>query len=165
MAEIARAAGVARITLYGHFHSREALLEAAMRRALDDAAADLEAADIEHGPARETLVRLLRTAWPHVDQHRALLTVFVNQEPRQLWELHQRVLVPVLRILERGQAEGAFRTDLPTAWMVATYYNLMHAAAGEVSAGRLDSAAAVDALIATVLSAFAPSDRPADTAP
>jgi len=164
MTEIARAAGVARITLYGHFHSREALLEAALRRALDGAAADLHAADLEHGPAREALVRLLRTAWPHVDQHRALLTVFLQQAPGQLWELHERVLAPVVRILERGQTEGAFRTDLPKTWMIAMYYNLMHAAAEEVSAGRLEAAAAVDVLVATILSAFAAVDRPADSA-
>lgn len=34
VSEIAKAAGVGRVTLYGHFPSREALVEAALTRAL-----------------------------------------------------------------------------------------------------------------------------------
>jgi hypothetical protein len=44
----------------------------------------------------------------------------------------------VERLIARGQDEGDLRTDLPRPWLVATFYSLMHAAAEEVDAGRLD---------------------------
>jgi hypothetical protein len=64
----------------------------------------------------------------------------------------------VLELLERGRTEGAFRTDLPEPWMVATFYSLMHAAADEITAGRLGGEEAGHLLATTLRSAFTPTD-------
>ncbi len=65
------------------------------------------------------------------------------------------------RSIGRGQDEGDFRTDLPRPWMVATFYSVLHGAAEEVDAGRLDPTKAPEILTATLLAAFTP--RPADS--
>jgi TetR/AcrR family transcriptional regulator, mexCD-oprJ operon repressor len=61
----------------------------------------------------------------------------------------------VERLIARGQAEGEFRADLPRSWLVATFYSLMHGAAEEVDAGRLDPDQAAGVLTATLQAAFA----------
>ncbi|MGH3320496.1 MAG: TetR/AcrR family transcriptional regulator [Streptosporangiaceae bacterium] len=53
MSAVARDAGLSRVTLYAHFPTREALLEAVLRRAVSLAALVIDDADIEarHGAA------------------------------------------------------------------------------------------------------------------
>jgi len=61
----------------------------------------------------------------------------------------------VAHLIDRGQGDGDFRTDLPRDWLVATFYSLLHAAAEEVDAGRLPHDRAPDVLEATILAALA----------
>ena len=60
----------------------------------------------------------------------------------------------------RGRAEGAFRTDLPIAWMVNVLHAVMHSATEEIRAGRLTTDRAADHINATVLAAFTPPGKP-----
>ncbi|HET9457836.1 MAG TPA: TetR/AcrR family transcriptional regulator [Candidatus Limnocylindrales bacterium] len=152
--DIARAAGVGRITLYGHFPSREALLEATAERVLDHGNAALDAAEIDRGPAREALARSIRSAWPVLDRSRALYAAVHTTAPARLRAAHDRFLGRIAALLERGRAEGTIRSDLPVEWLVATWYALMHGAAEEVEAGRLPADRAADVLEATLLAAF-----------
>jgi hypothetical protein len=66
--------------------------------------------------------------------------------------LHDPALTHVRRLLARGQRGGEFRSDAPLAWLVATCYALIHAAADEVNAGRIPEKAA-GSLVATTLTA------------
>src|SRR5215207_10369702 len=50
MAEIAQAAGLGRVTVYGHFPSREALIEATLVRLLDQGDAVLSGLDLTGDP-------------------------------------------------------------------------------------------------------------------
>jgi TetR/AcrR family transcriptional regulator, mexCD-oprJ operon repressor len=59
-------------------------------------------------------------------------------------------------LITRGQRAGDIRTDLPRDWLVTTYYSLLHAAADDVSAGRLKSARAGEIVAKTITSALAP---------
>ena len=52
MAEIAQAAGLGRVTVYGRFPSREALIEAALARLLERGEAVLAGLDLSATPAR-----------------------------------------------------------------------------------------------------------------
>jgi TetR/AcrR family transcriptional regulator, mexCD-oprJ operon repressor len=156
VAEVARAAGVGRVTLYGHFPSRQALTDAVLAHAIDKANTALDAVAIDDGPASEALARLIGSSWRIVDQHRALLAAAHRDlPPSRIRRHHDRAMARVDRLVGRGQADGDFRTDLPRSWLVATFYSLMHAAAEEVDAGRLDPAQAPDVLVATILPALA----------
>jgi AcrR family transcriptional regulator len=72
VAAIAKAAGVGRVTLYGHFPSREALVDAVLNHAVDVADAVLADDFIETAPASEAMIRLLRSSWEVLDRHRRL---------------------------------------------------------------------------------------------
>ncbi|GAA4216886.1 hypothetical protein [Actinocatenispora rupis] len=73
---------------------------------------------------------------------------------------HDRPMRRVRALVTRGRRTGAFRTDLPTAWLVATLYAILHGAADEITAGRLSSADAPYAVTATLLAAFTPPGSP-----
>jgi TetR/AcrR family transcriptional regulator, mexCD-oprJ operon repressor len=161
VAEVARAAGVGRVTLYGHFPSRQALTDAVLAHAIGKANTALDAVAVDHGPAAEALARLVGSSWRIVDQHRTLLAAAQRDlPPARIRHHHDQAMARVERLIARGQAEGAFRADLPRSWLVATFYSLMHTAAEEVDAGRLDPAQAAGVLTATILAALAVPDRP-----
>jgi hypothetical protein len=63
---------------------------------------------------------------------------------------HESARAVIRRLLERGRREGAFRTDVPTGWLITSSLALIHAAAEEVRAGEFDTEAALDVLTATV---------------
>ncbi|WP_156037761.1 TetR/AcrR family transcriptional regulator, partial [Glycomyces tenuis] len=62
VAEVAQAAGVGRVTLYGHFPSRTELAKALMTRAFEETEAAWASVETD-GPADEALDRLLREQW------------------------------------------------------------------------------------------------------
>ena len=57
-------------------------------------------------------------------------------------------------IIDRGQRAGVFRDDVPKNWLVTTAFSLMHAAADDCTAGRLDTGDAARVLTTTLLAAF-----------
>ena len=59
---VATEAGVSRVTVYAHFPTREALLEAVAERAVAQATVALESAQLEDGTALEALDRLIAVA-------------------------------------------------------------------------------------------------------
>jgi hypothetical protein len=56
----------------------------------------------------------------------------------------------------RGQRAGAFRRDMPRQWLITATYSLMHAAAEDTAAGRLDAGDAAGLITAALLAAFSP---------
>ena len=70
--------------------------------------------------------------------------------------VHDRILRRVQSLIEKGQDAGTFRRDLPQRWLITTAYSLMHAAAEDVTAGRLDADDAAGLLTTTLLAAFTP---------
>jgi AcrR family transcriptional regulator len=154
MSEIATAAGVGRVTLYAHFPSREALVEAATKRVLAEASASLDAADLDHGTAVDALGRMIRTSWSVIDRHRGILEAERALTPAALRRHHGDVLERVDRLIARGQSEGAFRTDLPRSWLVIVCYSLFHAAGQAVDEGLLEQSNAPEMLETTLRGAL-----------
>jgi AcrR family transcriptional regulator len=156
IAEIAKAAGVGRVTLYSHFPSRADLVDAVFARAIAEADDALGAVDLTGDPA-DALTRLIGSSWQIVHQFRALLAAVQRELPPDRIRAHHALpMRRVERLLQRGRRAGVFRADLPTAWLVAVFYNTLHGAADEIAAGRLAAADAPHAITAILLSAFAP---------
>ncbi|MBH1933798.1 TetR/AcrR family transcriptional regulator [Streptomyces sp. AV19] len=119
MDRIARAAGVVRRTVYGHFPSREALVAALV----DDAAASVAAARAaalravtDPADPAEELARATLATWEIADRYRLL----VSMARRSVTvEGILRRLEPVRReteeLLQRGLDAGRFTSPLPAA--------------------------------------------------
>lgn len=160
LSEIARAAGVGRVTLYAHFASRAEVVDAAMSRAIDRGNEVLDTVDLTGDPLL-ALARYIEAGWHLVDQARALLAAAQRELPvGRIHELHAGPAARVEALIARGRAEGAFRTDLPVAWMVNVLHAVMHSAAEEIRAGRLTSDCAASHITATVVAAFTPPGQP-----
>lgn len=154
MAEIAAAAGVGRMTLYGHFKTRADLLDAVLARLVAEAHAALDAVDLAGDP-RAALARLVTATWLIVDQLRQVMAAAQRELPAErLRQAHELVLGRVQALIERGQDAGQFRADLPLAWLVSLAMSVMHAAAAEVTAGRLSADQAPAVVAGTLLAAL-----------
>lgn len=152
---VAAAAGVSRVTLYAHFPTRPALLEAVAQRVIQHGAEAIAAAQPESGEPPEALGRLIEAAWGKLDRNLHLFAASRSElSPDALRRAHQQIDVPILALIKRGRRSGAFRKDVPTSWLLATYYALMHAAADEVSSGRLAGGEALPTLKRTIGAAF-----------
>jgi TetR/AcrR family transcriptional regulator, mexCD-oprJ operon repressor len=137
MTDIARAAGVGRVTLYAHFPSREELVRTVLAAAIGHSMGAVEAAAPGEGPPAEAFARLIRRCWPILDRfgslHEAARRALPAEEVRRH---HDLPMGHVERLIVRGQEVGSFRADLPAEWLVTTVYALLHAAGDEVQAGR-----------------------------
>jgi TetR/AcrR family transcriptional regulator, mexCD-oprJ operon repressor len=153
MAEVARRAGVVRATIYVHFPTREALIEAVTHRAIAEATAILEAAEPDRGDAAGALRRVVESAWRSLGRYHALVAISTRLAPADLRRRHEPVLAVLEPLIERGQRDGAFRADVPAAWHLSMILALIHAASGELSAGRLPSRQVESALVGSVLGA------------
>jgi AcrR family transcriptional regulator len=161
MAEIARRAGVVRATVYVHFPTREALLEAVTDRALDEAVAVITAAEPDKGDPADALRRVVGVTWRTLGRYHALVAINTStQTPEELHRRHGSVLGALLPLIERGQASGAFRADVGASWHLAMLLALVHAGSAEVRAGRMPEDEAEAALVATVLGAVAGGGAP-----
>ncbi|MEU1724965.1 TetR/AcrR family transcriptional regulator [Nonomuraea sp. NPDC005692] len=153
VAEIAKAAGVGRVTLYGHFPSREALVDAVLDHTVGLADAVLEGEALDTAPAPEAMAGLLHSSWEILDRHRRLFVAADRVLPTErIREHHDRPLRRVERLIARGQDDGDFRTDLPLEWLVTTFFAIIHSAAQEREAGRLAAEEVEPVLIRTMLS-------------
>jgi TetR/AcrR family transcriptional regulator, mexCD-oprJ operon repressor len=156
VSEIARAAGVGRVTLYGHFPNRADLVDAALAKAIADGHAALDGIDLTGDP-QQALARLIGSSWLLVNRSRALLLAAQDVlPPGRIRELHAGPAERVATLVERGRQEGVFRTDLPTSWLVGVLHSVMHSAADEINAGRVTADHAAAYITATVQAAFTP---------
>lgn len=157
MAEIARRAGVVRATIYMHFPTRDALLDAVMDHTIADVTADLAKTEPGKGDPRDALERLLVATWQKLDRLHAIIGINVGRLPGE--EFHRRhmpVLAVIAPVIERGQKKGAFRRGVPASWHLAMLLAIVHAASGELRSGRMSEADVEKAMLATVVGALAP---------
>jgi AcrR family transcriptional regulator len=138
MNDIAQEAGVGRVTLYGHFPSRETLVEAALVRLLAQGDDVLEAIDLTGDP-RDRLRTLMESGWLLLAQAASVLQAAqATLSPGRVQELHAKPEQRVHDLIRRGQAEGVFRADVPADLLVSVLHHILHGAATDVATGRLD---------------------------
>jgi TetR/AcrR family transcriptional repressor of mexCD-oprJ operon len=152
---VAVQARVSRVTVYAHFPTWEALLEAAVERAVRRTMAALRSVHPEDGPPVEALDRMLAAAWQHLAGYGAMAAAVAQLlSPEAVTRTHQAAHQTIGALLERGQAEGSFRTDLPTGWLVTACIALVHACSDQVRAGQIDERDAVRIITASVRDLF-----------
>ena len=160
VAHIAQAAGVGRVTLYGHFKTRAELVDAVFDRVSAKSSEVLDAVDTKGDPA-VALVRLAETTWHVVHGFNAIRVAAQSELPedriREHHDIHFRRLEA---LIARGQRSGTFRRDLPRHWLVSMCYRVMHGAADDCAAGRLKHEDAGRVVAATLLAAFTPPGIP-----
>jgi AcrR family transcriptional regulator len=154
MAEIARRAGVVRATIYMHFPTREALLDAVMENAVAQVAEATRAAEPTQGEPEEALERVLRATWQKLSDFQTLLAINTSRlSAKELHRRHQPVMTQFVPLIERGQAKSVFRSDVPVAWHLAMIRAIAHAASAEARSGRIPASAVEAAMVSTVLAA------------
>ncbi len=157
---VAAQAGVSRVTVYAHFPTWDALLEAAVERAVGRTMKALESASPDDGPPAEALDRVLAGAWQHLARYGAMAQAVAELlTPDAVARTHQAAHQAIGTLLARGQADGSFRTDLPTNWLVTACITLIHACADEVRAGQIDERDAARILRTSVRDLFIGTGR------
>jgi TetR/AcrR family transcriptional regulator, mexCD-oprJ operon repressor len=140
MNDIAQEAGVGRVTLYGHFPSREAVVEAAVVRLLAQGDEVLAAVDLTGDP-RDGLRALMESGWLLIAQAASVLQAAqAVLPPARVHALHAKPEQRVHDLIRRGQAEDVFRTDISADLLAGVLHHILHGTATDVAAGRLDPA-------------------------
>jgi len=128
--EIAKVAGVARRTLYGHFAGRSALTEALANEAAEAVSKALAGIPPEPGPPDVALAHFALATWPVADRYRMLLAL----ARRDLGNARiSEIIEPATRyaetVLQKGQDAGVFHDELPApvlnAALAAFTFSLM----------------------------------------
>jgi AcrR family transcriptional regulator len=137
LAEVASVAGVGRTTLHRYFATRESLVRALVEDALDQVADAIASAHPDEGPVVDALQRVTDTVVPLGPS-----LAFLHAEPdvynaRDLIRRWYEALEPVARAVERGQADGSIRADLPVKWIVDAYSGLILTAWDVADEGRI----------------------------
>ncbi|MBT2414279.1 TetR/AcrR family transcriptional regulator [Streptomyces sp. ISL-12] len=112
--ELARASGVVRRTLFGHFPGRAALLEALAEEATESLR-DAMAAGVRPAERAElALAYFTLSLWPVGDRYRMLLALARRDlGEERVAEILRPAREEIAAILERGQRDGVFHTHLP----------------------------------------------------
>lgn len=151
IAAVAAESRLSRVTVYGHYANLGQLLEAIVDRALRASAAAFEATAPEAGKPLEALDRVIGAGWQTLERSAAIARIALEQLPAdRVRRLHSPVSALLRRLIERGQEEGVFRSDVPSEWLAECCVAIFHVAAGEVRARRID-ASSVPALLTSSL--------------
>ncbi|MFF9129001.1 TetR/AcrR family transcriptional regulator [Streptomyces sp. NPDC014806] len=154
MDHIARAAGVVRRTVYGHFPSREALISTLVDDAVEAlATAHAEGREGVEDPA-EAVARSVLAVWEIADRYRLL--VALAQRTVTMQGIRER-LAPVrengVRLLQRGLDEGVFASALPAPALAYVHEQILFGLMEAVNDGLVPPADAGPSAAVTVLTA------------
>lgn len=155
--EIAAAAGVGRITLYGHFDSRTALVREVVERAIRRTSEVLAEVDLDGAP-REALGRLLEASWHLTHRYGALVLAGTQTLPAdEVRRAHDEPAQRYVQLLRRGREAGVFRATVPIQWQVSVIQAVLHGASAAAYRGEITVDQAPALVRDTVLAALSPS--------
>ncbi|MCG7204748.1 TetR family transcriptional regulator [Streptomyces arenae] len=157
--ELARASGVVRRTLFGHFPGRAALLDALAEEAAEalQAAVALGAEAAE--PADRALAHFSLSLWPVGDRYRMLLALARRDLGMdRVAGILEPARVRVTAIVERGQRDGVFHSHLPAPVLSAGLEAMTVALLEEVNTGALEDDGTRVA-VTTLIAAGVPEKR------
>lgn len=153
--DIAKAADVGRVTLYGHFDSRATLIREVVDRAIAQTDAALAQLDVDGDP-RDALGRLLEATWHLTHRFGAVVVAGTQALPtEQLRRAHDEPAARVRGLLERGREAGEFRGDVSIDWQISVIQAILHGASAAVHRGEIAADEAPLLVRDTVLAALA----------
>ncbi|MEW2811808.1 TetR/AcrR family transcriptional regulator [Streptomyces massasporeus] len=154
MDQIARAAGVVRRTVYGHFPSREALISTLVDEAVEALSAAHAAGREDVRDPAEAVARSVLAVWAIADRYRLL--VALAQRTVTMQGIRER-LAPVrqasIGLLQRGLDEGVFSSPLPAPALAYVHEQMLFAVMEAVNDGLLAAQEAGRCAAVTVLTA------------
>ncbi|MEU6473888.1 TetR/AcrR family transcriptional regulator [Streptomyces massasporeus] len=154
MDQIARAAGVVRRTVYGHFPSREALISTLVDEAVEALSAAHAAGREDVRDPAEAVARSVLAVWAIADRYRLL--VALAQRTVTMQGIRER-LAPVrqesIGLLQRGLDEGVFSSPLPAPALAYVHEQMLFAVMEAVNDGLLAAREAGRCAAVTVLTA------------
>lgn len=160
--ELARAAGVVRRTLFGHFPGRPALLEALADEAAETLKEALATAAAPEEPAERAFAHFVLSLWPVGDRYRLLLALARRDlGPERVAEVLAPARDHLTGVLERGRRDGVFHDVLPPRALSGALEAMTIALLEEVNAGTLEN----DARLVTralLIAAGVPVERAAE---
>lgn len=154
MDQIARAAGVVRRTVYGHFPSREALISTLVDEAVEALSAAHAAGREDVRDPAEAVARSVLAVWAIADRYRLL--VALAQRTVTMQGIRER-LAPVrqesIGLLQRGLDENVFSSPLPAPALAYVHEQMLFAVMEAVNDGLLAAREAGRCAAVTVLTA------------
>ncbi|MFJ3232613.1 TetR/AcrR family transcriptional regulator [Streptomyces sp. NPDC086787] len=154
MDQIARAAGVVRRTVYGHFPSREALISTLIDEAVEALMAAHAAGRAGVDDPAEAVARSVLAVWEIADGYRLL--VALAQRTVTVEGIRER-LTPVrescAELLQRGLDQGTFSSPLPAPALAYVHEQMLFALMETVNEGLLPATRAGRSAAVTVLTA------------
>ena len=131
-----------------------------MQRAVGRVMVALESAHPNQGPPAQALDRMLAAAWQHLAHYQAMAeAVSELLSPEAVARTHQAAHQAIGALLERGIADGSFRTDLPAAWLATACIALIHACSDSVRVGTISHSDAERILRTSVRDLFTSAAR------
>ncbi|MFF3849404.1 TetR/AcrR family transcriptional regulator [Streptomyces sp. NPDC002328] len=154
MDQIARAAGVVRRTVYGHFPNREALIGTLVEGAAEALASAHAAGRAGVAEPAEALARSVLAVWRVADRYRLL--VALAQRTVTVRGIRER-LTPVrehsVRLLQRGLQEGTFVSPLPASALAYVHEQILFGLLEAVNDGLVPADEAARSAAITILTA------------
>jgi AcrR family transcriptional regulator len=150
LAEVAEAAGIGRTTLHKHYATRDDLLRAVGRRAIDrweQVIGTVAPSSRDDGGLR-ALAEAMISVGPYL--------AFLWRNPlfdrsADIGHRAKSVEAHALAVLERAQKQGVMRADVPGYWLLHTFYSLVYVAAESIHDGDLAPRSAPDLVVSTFL--------------
>ena len=135
--DIAEAAGVGRTTLHRYFPDRESLIEAAVEDSIQAISQSVAEAALDQGPSMDAMRRAVAAMVAVGDR-----LMFVFGDPRVLQGYRAPAGVappsdPVLDLIKRGQAEGAFDPEVSPSWIQHVLWVLVYRGCEDADSGEL----------------------------
>lgn len=153
LAEVAAAAGVSRTTIFSRYPTRAALLEAVALDGIAHLESAYQTADARTSttPAIEVLTSLVTQLIPLGPRIAYLFRERSLDDNRSVQSRLMSLQATDIDLLQRAQAEGHLRRDVPITWLTRSLDALVFAAWEGVDAGDLAPRDAPNLVITTFL--------------